>query len=131
MKFLKIKKMLKKTKKRSVKPQKAKVIRFLKEKLNIEPLSKVLVVSDKRNSTFGSILYESIRKFNQNPIFMITENRKVEAVLGNPVVEAIKQSNHVFIIGKYSLNQIREITGMLMNQVKVVAIRRTLKYSVL
>jgi hypothetical protein len=126
----KIKKMLRKIKKRIIKPQKAKVIRFLKEKFNFEPLTKVLVVTDKRNSVFGNILYESVRKLTENSIFVVTENRKGEAILDNPVVEAIKQSNYVFLIGRHSKIQIKEISGMLMNQVKIMSIKITLKYSI-
>ncbi len=125
----KIKKMLKRPKKRQAKPQKAKVIRFLKEKFNIEPFTKVLVITDKRNSTFGNILYESLRKLSENSIFVVTENRKGEAILDNSVVEAIKQSNYAFIVGKHSKTQMIEISGMMLNQVKIIAIKRSLKYS--
>lgn len=124
-------KMLKRSKKRQKKPQKAKVIMFLKEKFNIESFSKVLIVTDKRNSTFGNILHESIRKLTENSILLFTENRKDETLLTNPVVEAIKQSDYVFVIGKYPLIQIKEISGMLINQVKIMSIKRTLKYSIL
>jgi hypothetical protein len=127
----KIKKMLRKTKKRIKKPQKAKVIRFLKEKFNIEPLTKVLVVTDKRNSVFGNILHESVRKLTENSIFVVIENRNGEALLEKPVVEAIKQSDYVFLVGRHSKIQIKEISGMLMNQIKIISIKRTLKYSIL
>jgi hypothetical protein len=129
--FLKIKKMLRKTRKRQIKPQKAKVIRLLKENFNIEPFTKVLVVTDKRNSTFGNILYESMKKLNGSSTYVVTENRTDETLLDNPIVEAIKQSNHVFIVGKYSPTQIKEITVTFMNQVKIISIKRSLKYSIL
>jgi hypothetical protein len=129
--LLKIKKMLKKPKSRQKKPQKAKVIMFLKKNFIIDPLSKVLVITDKRNSTFGQILHESVRKLTEKSILLITENRTDEALLDGSVIEAIKQSNYVFIIGKHSLSQAKEISGMLAYQVKIVAIKRSLKYSIL
>lgn len=129
--ILKIKKMLKKSKKRQTRPNKTKVIRFLKNNFTIEPFSKVLIVTDKRNSTFGKTLHESVRKLNENSIFIFTENRTNESLLEKPIVEAIKQSNYVFIVGKHPLTEIKEIAEALRNQVKIMSIKRTLKYSIL
>jgi len=126
----KIQKMLKKTKKRQIKPQKAKVIRFLKKNFLIDSFNEVLVLTDKRNSTFGKILHESIRKINENSIFIVTENRK-EGPVDRSIVEAIKKADYVFIIGKYPIIEIKEISETLKNRVKIISINRSLKFSIL
>ncbi len=129
--LLKIQKMMKKTKKRPSKPQKAKVIMFLKNDFQIGLFSKVLVVTDKRNSVFGKILHESVRKLTENAIYVAIENRKKEETLDIPVLEAIKQSDYVFMIGKHPKAEMKEIAEMLRNIVKIVLIKRSLKYSIL
>ena len=127
----KVQNMLKKPKKRQKKPQRAKVIRFLRKNFEIQPFTKVLIITDKRNSIFGNILHESVRKINEKSILLITENRTNETLLDKPVVEAIKISDHVFIIGKHSLTEIKEISEKLRNKVKIISIKRSLKYSIL
>jgi len=127
----KIQKMLKKTKKRQIKPQKAKVIMFLKKNFLIDPFNEVLVLTDKRNSTFGKILHEAIRKINENSIFVVTENRNDGEPVDRPIVEAIKKADYVFIIGKYPITEIKEISETLKDRVKIISMNRSLKFSIL
>lgn len=129
--LLRIQKMIKKTKKRQIKPQKAKVIRFLKNDFQIGQFNKVLIVTDKRNSIFGKILHESVRKLTENSIYVVIENRKNEELLDRSVVEAIKQSDYTFMVGKHTKSEMKEIAETLRNQVKIVLIKRSLKYSIL
>ena len=122
---LKIKKMLAKKKKRIVKPQRAKVVKFLKKNFNIKPFSKVLVVTDKRNSVFGKTMYEAARKVSKRSVLAMVEDK---APLGKPVKEAIKQSNYSFIIGNYSIKSLRKMAKT-SRKFKMVSVKRTLKFS--
>ena len=128
---LKIKEMLKKPKRMVIKPTKAKVVRFLKKNFKIKPFSKVLVVTDKRNSIFGKTLYEATRRVSKKSVLAVMENRTDKMNLDKPVVEAIKKSNYVFIVGKYSLKKVKELSKNLKYKVKIVSMRRTLNYSTL
>jgi chromosome segregation ATPase len=128
---LKIQKMLTKTKKRRViKPTRAKVVRFLKKNFKIKPFSKVLVITDKHNSTFGKTLYEATRAVNKKSVLAVMENRTEKSSLDRQVIEAVKQSNYVFIIGKYSVKKVRKLSKTL-PKARVMSVRRTLRYSVL
>lgn len=129
--FLEIQKMLKKPKKRIIKPTRAKVTRFLKKNFKIKPFSKVLVVTDKRNTTFANTLYEATRKVSKKSLFVVEENRTIKMSLDKPVIEAIKKSNYAFIVGKYSLKKMKEIAMPLKSKIKIVSIKRTLNYSLL
>ena len=128
--FLKIQKMLAKKKKKPIKPQRAKVIRFLKKNFKIKTFSKVLVVSDKRNSVFGKTLYEATRKISKKSVFVNIENRTKKSSLEKPVVEAIKKSTFVFIVGNHSIKKMKGISKNLYNA-KIMQISRSLKYSIL
>jgi hypothetical protein len=129
--FLKIQKMLAKKKKKPIKPQRAKLIRFLKKNFKIKSFSKVLVITDKRNSVFGKILYEATRNLSQKSVLAIMEDRTNKMNLDRHVIEAIKQSNYVFIIGQYSLKKVKEVSKNLRRKVKVMPIKRSLKFSIL
>jgi len=130
--FLKIQKILNKPKKRVViKPTKSKVVRFLKKNFKIKSFSKVLVVTDKRNSVFGKTLYEATRSLSQKSVLAVMEDRTNKMNLDRHVIEAIKQSNYVFIIGQYSLKKVKELSKNLRRKVKVMPIKRSLKYSIL
>jgi hypothetical protein len=122
-----IKKMLKKPKRRLKRPQKARIIRFLKKNFEIEPLNNVLVLTDKRNSTFGQTLHESVRKLSEKSVFIVTENKTNETPLEKSIVEAIKQSDYVFIVGMHSLAELKEISEMLKNNVRIISIKKSLK----
>jgi len=128
--LIKIQKMLTKKKKKPIKPQRAKVLRFLRKDFKIRPFSKVLVISDKRNSVFGKTLYEATRKISKKSVFVSVENRTMKSSFERPVVEAIKKSTFVFIVGTHSVKKMREISKSLYN-VKIVQINRSLKYSIL
>jgi intracellular sulfur oxidation DsrE/DsrF family protein len=128
--FLKIQKMLAKKKKRPIRPQRAKVVRFLRKNFKIKPFSKVLVISDKKNSVFGKTLYEATRKISKKSVFVNIENRTKKSSLEKPVVEAIKKSTFVFIVGTHSVKKMREISKDLYN-VKIMQTNRSLKYLIL
>lgn len=129
---LEIQKMLKKPKKRVVaKPTKSKVVRFLKKNFKIKPFTKVLVVTDKRNSTFGKTLHEATRRISKKSVLAIEENRTNKMNLDRPVIEAIKKSNYAFIVGKYSLKKMKQMAKPFKRKVKVISIKRTLNYSIL
>jgi len=128
--LVKIQKMLTRKKKKSIKPQRAKVVRFLKKNFKIKPFSKVLVIADKRNSVFGKTFYEATRKISKKSVFVTVENRTKKSSLEKPVVEAIKKSTFVFIAGNHSIKKMKEISKNLYNA-KIMQINRSLKYSVL
>ena len=125
---LKIQKMLAKKKKRIIKPQRAKVIRFLRKNFKIKPFSKVLVITEKRNSVFGKTLHESTRKLSRRSVFVIVEDKMV---VGKPVVEAVRQSSYVFVIGNISLKKMKQTAKSLGSKIKIISIKRTLKFSIL
>jgi predicted amino acid-binding ACT domain protein len=127
----KIKKMLKKPKRRLKRPQKARVIRFLKKNFEIEPLSKVLVLTDKRNYTFGQTLHESVRKLSEKSVFIVTENKTNGTPLEKSILEAVKQSDYVFVVGTHSITELKEISERLKNKVKIISIKRSLKCRIL
>jgi hypothetical protein len=84
-----------------------------------------------KNSTFGKTLHEAARAVSKKSIFVVMENRTNKSSLDKPVIEAIKKSNYSFIVDKYSLPKVREISKTFGSKVKIISIKRTLKYSAL
>ncbi|MEM5773074.1 MAG: hypothetical protein QXL86_02495, partial [Candidatus Aenigmatarchaeota archaeon] len=120
-----------KKKKKITKPTKAKVKRFLKNNLNIEPNTKVLILADKKNYTFGKTIYEAMKSMSKYTIFTLAENGKEKADLDEPITEAIKQSDYAIILGRNSSQKAKKLANSLPYNVKLISVKRTLRYSVL
>jgi hypothetical protein len=103
----------------------------LKKNFKIKSFSKVWVITDKRNSVFGKTLYEATRSLSQKSVLAIMEDRTNKMNLDRHVIEAIKQSNYVFIVGNYSLKKVKDLAKTLRRKVKVMPIKRSLKFSIL
>jgi len=129
--LLEIKSMMKKPKRAVKKPQRARVVRFLKKNFRIKPFSNVLVVSDRRNHVFGKTLHDAVRGISKKSVLAVVENKTVKQTFDRPVVEAMKRSSMVFLVGKYNIKKIKDAVKVFGHPVKIVSIRRTLKYSVL
>jgi predicted nucleic acid-binding Zn-ribbon protein len=125
---LRVQKMFKKPKRKVIRPQKSKVVKFLKKNFRIKPFNKVLVITDKRNSVFGKTLHEATRAVSKKSIFVVMENRTDKSALDKPVIEAIKKSKYVFMVGKYSLPKVKRLSKKLRNRIKIFSVRRTLNY---
>jgi archaellum component FlaC len=121
-------KLLNKMKKKEKGPSRARIVRLFKKKLNLPSFNKILIVSDKRNSNFGTLLFDVARKMNKKTVLVTMENRKALGIEPEECVkEAMGKSDRILVVAKYSLEKTKALEECLAQGKKVFAIKKSLR----
>jgi len=103
------------------------VNRLLKKRLMLQTYDKVLVVSDKKNSNFASVIFDVARKMNRKTVMAVMDNRKKLGEEPEQAVrKAMEQADVILVVAKYYLEKTKTLKRCRRQGKPVFAVKKSL-----
>ena len=122
-------KLISKMKKGQKKISRARVSRLLKNKLELQKYrnKKILIVSDKRNSNFASVIFDVARRMNKKTVMTVMDNRKKLGEEPEQAVrEAMEKADVILVSAKYYLEKTKTLKRCRRQGKPVFAVKKSL-----
>jgi hypothetical protein len=121
-------KLISKMKKGQKKISRARISRLLKKKIMLETYDKILVVSDKMNSNFASVIFDVVRKSNKKTVMVVMDNRKkIGQEPEQAVREAMEKVDVILVSAKYYLENTKSLKRCRRQGKPVFAVKKSLR----